>query len=71
MEISPGFHNTFVEVLVNARDRNFEDPNSNEYRVTINQDKNEITIRNNGNGVNTGNTELDLGEGNKKTVPNP
>ena len=54
-------------MLINARDHNCRDSGSNDYEMIINLDKQEITLINNGNGINVANMIL----ANKTTVPNP
>ncbi len=67
VKYSSGFLNCFVEIIINARDRNFEDTNSNSYEVIIDRNTNMISVKNNGNGVNT----KDMKSWDGKVFPNP
>jgi hypothetical protein len=37
--MSPGFHNIFIETLINARDHINRDPNCDYYEILINLDE--------------------------------
>lgn len=47
----PGLYKIFDEILVNAADNRQRDMNMDEIKVTIDREKNEISVRNNGRGI--------------------
>lgn len=47
----PGLYKIFDEIIVNAADNKIRDPRMNTIRVTIEPEKNEISVYNNGKGV--------------------
>ena len=47
----PGLYKIFDEVLVNAADNKQNDKNMNEIRVTVDREKGEISVWNNGRGI--------------------
>ncbi|KAJ3018452.1 DNA topoisomerase 2 [Thoreauomyces humboldtii] len=47
----PGLYKIFDEILVNAADNKIRDPSMDSIKVTINKEKNLISIMNNGRGV--------------------
>ncbi|CAD5213174.1 unnamed protein product [Bursaphelenchus okinawaensis] len=47
----PGLYKIFDEILVNAADNKQRDPKMNVIKINIKQDKNEISIMNNGKGI--------------------
>jgi len=47
----PGLFKIFDEILVNAADNKQNDANMNEIRVTIDREKGEISVQNNGKGI--------------------
>jgi DNA topoisomerase II len=51
INIVPGLYKLFDEILVNARDHSVRDNTCTDIRVTINRDTNEITVYNNGCGI--------------------
>jgi DNA topoisomerase-2 len=46
-----GLYKIFDEIIVNARDQSVKDDTCNEIRIDIDQNKNQISIWNNGNGI--------------------
>ena len=51
IKYSPGLLKIFDEILVNASDHKKTDETMDEIRITIDKEKNEITVRNNGKGI--------------------
>jgi len=51
IEYVPGLYKIFDEILVNARDRNTEDPTCDTIKVNIDQETNTISVWNNGKGI--------------------
>ncbi|QNP98066.1 YALIA101S06e03708g1_1 [Yarrowia lipolytica] len=49
--IVPGLYKIFDEILVNAADNKIRDPKMDSLEVTIDADKNEISVMNNGKGI--------------------
>ncbi|KAK5017589.1 DNA topoisomerase 2 [Cryomyces antarcticus] len=47
----PGLYKIFDEILVNAADNKQRDKNMDEIKVTVDPDKGEISVRNNGRGI--------------------
>jgi DNA topoisomerase-2 len=47
----PGLYKIFDEILVNAADNKHNDKNMNEIRVTVDREKGEISVWNNGRGI--------------------
>jgi len=47
----PGLYKIFDEILVNAADNKQRDPKMNLIKITIDKDKNEISVYNNGRGI--------------------
>lgn len=47
----PGLYKIFDEILVNAADNKQRDKNMSEIKVTINREKGEISVRNDGRGI--------------------
>lgn len=47
----PGLYKIFDEILVNAADNKQRDKNMDEVRVTVDREKGEISVRNNGRGI--------------------
>ena len=47
----PGLYKIFDEVLVNAADNKQRDKSMNEIRVTVDREKGEISVKNNGRGI--------------------
>lgn len=48
---TPGLYKIFDEILVNAADNKQRDPNMNEIRIEIDQEKGRISVMNNGAGL--------------------
>ncbi|GAA6056524.1 DNA topoisomerase 2 [Rhodotorula toruloides] len=48
---TPGFYKIFDEILVNAADNKVRDPTMSEIRVTIDEEKRTITVKNDGKGI--------------------
>ncbi|ORX76043.1 type II DNA topoisomerase [Anaeromyces robustus] len=49
--IVPGLYKIFDEILVNAADNKIRDPSMDTIKVTIDSEKNEISVYNNGKGI--------------------
>jgi DNA topoisomerase-2 len=49
--VVPGLYKIFDEILVNAADNKMRDPNMDTIKVTIDREKNEISVWNNGKGI--------------------
>ena len=47
----PGLYKIFDEILVNAADNKQRDKTMDEIRVTIDREKGQISVRNNGRGI--------------------
>ena len=47
----PGLYKIFDEILVNAADNKQRDKNMDEIKVTVDRDKGEISVQNNGRGI--------------------
>lgn len=47
----PGLYKIFDEILVNAADNKHRDKNMDEIKVTIDREKGQISVRNNGRGI--------------------
>lgn len=47
----PGLYKIYDEILVNAADNKQRDPKMNTIKITINKEKNEISVYNNGKGI--------------------
>jgi len=47
----PGLYKIFDEILVNAADNKIRDPNMDTLKVTIDREKNEVSVFNNGKGI--------------------
>lgn len=47
----PGLYKIFDEILVNAADNKQRDKNMSEIKVTVDREKGEISVRNNGRGI--------------------
>jgi len=51
INIVPGLYKIFDEILVNAADNKIRDPSMDTIKVTIDSEKNEISVYNNGKGI--------------------
>ncbi|KAF2458755.1 DNA topoisomerase [Lineolata rhizophorae] len=60
----PGLYKIFDEILVNAADNKVRDKNMNEIKVTVDREKGEISVRNNGKGI-----PIEIHEKEKMYVP--
>mmetsp|Transcript_21683 Transcript_21683/g.35833 ORF Transcript_21683/g.35833 Transcript_21683/m.35833 type:complete len:1417 (-) Transcript_21683:66-4316(-) len=49
--LTPGMYKIFDEIVVNAADNKQRDPNMNKLDITIDAEKNMISVRNNGKGI--------------------
>lgn len=47
----PGLYKIFDEILVNAADNKQRDKNMDEIRITVDREKGEISVYNNGRGI--------------------
>ena len=47
----PGLYKIFDEILVNAADNKQRDKNMNEIKITVEREKGEISVWNNGRGI--------------------
>jgi len=48
---TPGLYKIFDEIVVNAADNKQRDPNMTEIHITVDQESNRVTVKNNGNGI--------------------
>jgi DNA topoisomerase-2 len=51
IEYTPGLYKIYDEILVNAADNKQRDPNMDSMEITISKEANEISVKNNGNGI--------------------
>ena len=51
IEYTPGLFKIYDEILVNAADNKQRDPNMDSMEITVSQEANEISVKNNGKGI--------------------